>query len=124
MEGSGASLRVFHEPSGTSFRVSPEGDLLQPGTLTLFFEDAACETAPLTTGDDNAGGFLFRSFGLGFVTVENATLPTIRTIRSRLSEAGCFSQNTDQSVVPVRLIPDLGLTFPLAMPLYVAPLPE
>ena len=94
MEGNGAFLRVFHESSGTSFGVSPEGDLLQPTFITLFFEGFTCDTAPLTAADPDGGGFLFRS-GLGFVAIENATPPTLTTIRSRRSEGGCFSQNSD-----------------------------
>jgi hypothetical protein len=118
-------LSIFHEPTGALFEVNRDGSLVPPNTTGLLYEDPDCDPAlgVFIQADVAVGGFLSMT-AEGLVQVEagaQAAIQSIRGMRVAPQEA-CQEANSDVLAVPVATV-ELGLTFPLATPLSVAPAP-
>jgi hypothetical protein len=119
-------VSILHEATGAVIDVDRDGTLVQPSGASVLYPDPGCTaTSGLYVEPDIAIGGFPLTTAEGLILPETGVLPSLQLIGGVINAPGgdCLSVNRDVLVVPARVI-DLGLSFPLPTPLYVAPAPE
>ena len=71
----------FHEPTGIPITVQRDGNLVTSAAPTVLYESVDCSGTVLIEEDTGAPGTLYNARE-GLVVIENATLPSVKTIQS------------------------------------------